>query len=149
MQLFDQMFNVFKDHESRLEALESKLVVLNIPQEPYNNELELPEDRFYTATNIGEAHGMTARELNKFLQRDGLIEPACGGWRITEKYANRGYAFNSEKKYYDGEKLAKRILIWWTPKGKDYVCELLRQCDFEQIQPVEYRVPTVRRKNKK
>lgn len=105
-----------------LEALEKLVdeVKLNNQLVLENNQLrfkleckEIEENRLYTIEEIGKEHGMSARELNKFLHNAGVQYTRKGRWYLYRKYKNKGYVKGSHG------------WLKWTNEGKLFIEQLL------------------------
>jgi Rha family phage regulatory protein len=105
-----------------LEALEKLVdeVKLNNQLVLENNQLrfkleckEIEKNRLYTIEEIGKEHGMSARELNKFLHNAGVQYTRKGRWYLYRKYKNKGYVKGSHN------------WLKWTNEGKLFIEQLL------------------------
>lgn len=105
-----------------LEALEQLVneVKLNEQLTVENNQLrfkleckEIEENRLYTTEEIGKEHGMSARELNKFLHNAGVQYTRKGRWYLYRKYKNKSYVKGSHS------------WLKWTNEGKQFIEQLL------------------------
>lgn len=80
----------------------------------------------YTATQIAKECGMSARQLNKFLQSKKFIFYQSGMWMLTAKYQNKGLATTKTYSYTNsiGQTCTNTATVY-TEKGREFIHSLL------------------------
>ena len=80
----------------------------------------------YTASEIGKAFGMDARDLNSFLADQDIIRWARGQWRLTQKYKNLELTEDRYKYVHDLDGRRKLVsYLVWTEKGRQFIFDLI------------------------
>ena len=79
-------------------------------------------DGCYTVSQIAEMMQMTVKALNKRLVEERVQFWNGGRYRLTQEYAESGFAQDRSFHYYglDGEKKERRYLVW-TPMGMEFI----------------------------
>ena len=88
-----------------------------------------PADGCLTVTQIADAYGKTAKEINKMLVKRGIQFWNGGRYKLTEDFADCGLAQDRDFHYYtlEGEK-KQRFYLVWTLEG----CKLIGQIIAEE-----------------
>ena len=78
-------------------------------------------------SDIAHQIGMRAPDLNSFLIDQEIMERRDHRLQLTEKYANKGYTkYRSQFKYNSKGELKEVIYPVWTPKGVEFLWEVLK-----------------------
>ena len=79
------------------------------------------------ASDIAHQIGMRAPDLNSFLIDQEIMERRDHRLQLTEKYANKGYTkYRSQFKYNSKGELKEVIYPVWTPKGVEFLWNVLK-----------------------
>ena len=88
-----------------------------------------PADGCLTVTQIADAYGKTAKEINKMLVKRGIQFWNGGRYKLTEDFADCGLAQDRDFHYYTLEAEKKqRFYLVWTLEG----CKLIGQIIAEE-----------------
>lgn len=122
------------DYLSALKALvvseeeRQKLLEINKEQAPkveYFNKV-LDSSKLITITEIANDLGISARELNKFLETEGIQNKQYKQWKISQEFL-----YLIEENYADYEIYLrsfgrKNQQLKWTEKGRNFIVNLVR-----------------------
>lgn len=72
--------------------------------------------KLYSITEIAAEFGMTAKKLNRLLEIEGVQRKKGNRWRLLKKYEKCGYV---------GFKPNNNSNLYWTIKGKTFICSLI------------------------
>ena len=72
--------------------------------------------KLYSITEIAAEFGMTAKKLNRLLEIEGVQHKKGNRWRLLKKYEKCGYV---------GFKPNNNSNLYWTIKGKTFICSLI------------------------
>ena len=121
------------DYLSALKALvvseeeRQKLLEINKEQAPkveYFNKV-LDSSKLITITEIANDLGISARELNKFLETEGIQNKQYKQWKISQEFL-----WLIEEKYADYEIYSRNFgkknqQLKWTEKGRNFIVDLV------------------------
>ena len=83
-------------------------------------------DGCITMKEIAAQYGMDVKDMNSFLVDRGIQKWMRGQYRLTANYEGRGLAEDRLFIYYSKEgKQKKQTYLVWTPKGADFINNLL------------------------
>ena len=87
-----------------------------------------PADGCLTVTQIADAYGKTAKEINKMLVKRGIQFWNGGRYKLTEDFADCGLAQDRDFHYYtlEGEK-KQRFYLVWTLEGSKLIGEIIAE----------------------
>lgn len=83
--------------------------------------------KVYSVSDIAVTYGMSAVELNQYLQAKKIQYKRCGVWHIYSKYAKKGYVSTISGKN-------KKTHLYWTTFGKAFIEQLLADDGYTKIQ---------------
>ncbi|HRR76726.1 MAG TPA: phage antirepressor KilAC domain-containing protein [Ruminococcus sp.] len=72
--------------------------------------------RLYSITEIAAEFEMTGKKLNKLLELEGVQRQKGNRWRLLKKYEKCGYV---------GFKPNNNSNMYWTKKGKAFICKII------------------------
>lgn len=75
-----------------------------------------------SATELGEILGLSPRDINRLLEKNGLIEKYGDEWRLTEKGKEYGFEFGWDNGYGGYAHRGYSYILWY-----DDVLSLLRR----------------------
>ncbi len=83
-------------------------------------------DGCVTSKEIAKSLGLSVKDFNRVLTREGVVFWNGSRYKLTQNYADRGLAQDRYFHYYalDGEKRERSYLVW-TPLGTDFVRNLV------------------------
>lgn len=79
----------------------------------------------YTTTRVGLDVGMTAHELNVWLENAGVIEQTDANWHLTANY--RGLGLMQPATISPNRPANVRVRELWTEKGREFIINLVNQ----------------------
>ena len=84
-----------------------------------------PADGCFTVSEIAKQLGVTTKEINRMLVKEGVQYFNGGRYKLTPEFEGKGYAKERSFHYYglEGEK-KERFYLVWTPEGVEYVTYL-------------------------
>ena len=103
----DLLNHEFERAENTLEALMDKV-------DGYEN-FSLKRLKVYTTSQIAEEYGMSAQQLNRFLEEVGVQYKENDGWHLKSEYDGCGYKFSIENTLAYGKSFINRC---WTQNGR-------------------------------
>lgn len=86
-------------------------------------EVILESNGTLTPTQIGADYGLSARELNNILYKQGIQYKSSGQWILYAKYKNRGYVDSRTVNIGNGNTTNQTV---WTQKGRKFIHEVLK-----------------------
>lgn len=107
---------VESNHKKQIESLTHKLHLLH-----YENKADVLGEKLYTVTEIGKKVGMSARRLNKTLERMGIQKRIDGVWVVMEELKSCNFVRTTSYEHEEGV----NILTKWTESGKNFITKLL------------------------
>ena len=120
----------------QLAADQQKLIEKNQPKVDYYDQ-QMRNPGLMTVTEIAKDFGLSATELNKFLERKHIQYRQGKHWVLYQEYADQGLAnyepFAYEEHSIDGTKQKVHNNLKWTQKGRKFIYDLLQE---EDIHPV-------------
>lgn len=116
----------------QLAADQQKLIEKNQPKVDYYDE-QMRNPGLMTVTEIAKDFGLSATQLNKFLERKHIQYKQGKHWVLYQEYANQGLAnyepFAYEKHTINGTKKKVHNNLKWTQKGRKFIYDLLQEED--------------------
>jgi phage regulator Rha-like protein len=84
-----------------------------------------PADGCFTVSEIAKQLGVTPKDINRMLVKEGVQYFNGGRYKLTPEFEGKGYAKERSFHYYglEGDK-KERIYLVWTPEGVEYVTYL-------------------------
>ena len=84
-----------------------------------------PADGCFTVSEIAKDLGITVKELNRMLVKEGVQYYLGGRYLLNDRYQKSGFAQERSFHYYglDGEK-KERLYLVWTPEGTEFIKEM-------------------------
>lgn len=87
----------------------------------------------FSITTIAKQYGKSGKWMNEFLRDKGIQYKQNGTWCLYSKYCGKGYTENKGfvvrgKGIGNGIRFKGKINMYWTPKGKEFVDGLMRDC---------------------
>ena len=84
-----------------------------------------PADGCFTVSEIAKQLGVTPKDINRMLVKEGVQYFNGGRYKLTPEFEGKGYAKERSFHYYglEGDK-KERIYLVWTPEGVEYVIYL-------------------------
>ena len=84
-----------------------------------------PADGCFTVSEIAKQLGVTPKDINRMLVKEGVQYYHGGRYKLTPEFEGKGYAKERSFHYYglEGDK-KERIYLVWTPEGVEYVTYL-------------------------
>ena len=112
-------------HASAQKLLETEAEILKRSDEIRRQQIEkenAPSDGCFTTSEIAKELGVSVRELNQMLVKEGVIYRRGGRYELTEPLEGKAYCKERSFHYFglDGEK-KERLYLVWTPEGVGYV----------------------------
>ena len=86
-------------------------------------EVILESNGTLTPTQIGADYGLSARELNYILYKQGIQYKSSWQWILYAKYKNRGYVDSRTVNIGNGNTTNQTV---WTQKGRKFIHEVLK-----------------------
>lgn len=120
----------------QLAADQQKLIEKNQPKVNYYDQ-QMRNPGLMTVTEIAKDFGLSATNLNKFLERNHIQYRQGKHWVIYQEYADQRLAnyeaFPYEEKSIDGTKQKVHNNLKWTQKGRKFIYDLLQEEDIHPI----------------
>lgn len=117
--------------QNRVDAVKSQLdqakqiISIQAPKVKFAEEV-LDSPDLIPVTIIAKDLGMSATQLNKTLNKRGVIFKQCQTWVLYSKYHDKGFAHTKTHTYVNSDgKLKTAIQTYWTQKGRQFIHELL------------------------
>lgn len=144
-----------REIESKEKEIKSKdkiIETMTPKSEYYDNFME--SEGLFSITTIAKQYGKSGKWMNEFLRDKGIQYKQNGTWCLYSKYCGKGYTENkgfvvrrkeNEKRkgigngngvgYGNGDRngndvsiFTGKINMYWTPKGKEFIDGLMRNC---------------------
>lgn len=116
----------------QLAADQQKLIEKNQPKVDYYDE-QMRNPGLMTVTEIAKDFGLSATQLNKFLERKHIQYKQGKHWVLYQEYADQGLAnyepFAYEEHTIEGTKKKIHNNLKWTQKGRKFIYDLLKEED--------------------
>lgn len=108
--------------------LETEAEILQRSDEIRRQQIEkenAPSDGCFTTSEIAKELGVTVKELNQMLVKEGVVYRRSGRYELSQQLEGNGYCKERSFHYFglDGEK-KERLYLVWTPEGVEYVKRL-------------------------
>ena len=84
-----------------------------------------PADGCFTVSEIAKDMGISVKDLNRMLVKEGVQYYNGGRYKLNERYVNSGLAQDRSFHYYglDGDKKERAYMVW-TPEGAEFIKEI-------------------------
>ena len=119
-----------REIESKEREIKSKdkiIETMTPKSEYYDNFME--SEGLFSITTIAKQYGKSGKWMNEFLRDKGIQYKQNGTWCLYSKYCGKGYTENKgfvvRRK---GIGFKGKISMYWTPKGKEFIDGLMRDC---------------------
>ena len=114
--------------QSPCAMLETEAEILQRSDEIRRQQIETenaPADGCFTVSEIAKQLGVTPKDINRMLVKEGVQYFNGGRYKLTPEFEGKGYAKERSFHYYglEGDK-KERIYLVWTPEGVEYVTYL-------------------------
>jgi phage antirepressor YoqD-like protein len=115
-------FRKIADVIERNNELENKMIEIK-PKADYTDQVLLTEDLF-SATQIAQDLGISAKRLNELLEEENIIYKSNGQWILKTEYKNKGFVKSRTHLFYDKENNQHSILhTYWTQTGRKFILD--------------------------
>lgn len=139
-----------KEKEREIESKDKIIETMTPKSEYYDNFME--SEGLFSITTIAKQYGKSGKWMNEFLRDKGIQYKQNGTWCLYSKYCGKGYTENkgfvvrrkgNEKRKGIGDRngvgygngngkdvsvFRGKINMYWTPKGKEFIDGLMRDC---------------------
>ena len=124
---------IIEGKEKEIKSKDKIIETMTPKSEYYDNFME--SEGLFSITTIAKQYGKSGKWMNEFLRDKGIQYKQNGTWCLYSKYCGKGYTENkgfvvrrkgNEKRKGIGFK--GKISMYWTPKGKEFIDGLMRDC---------------------
>ena len=143
---------IIEGKEKEIKSKDKIIETMTPKSEYYDNFME--SEGLFSITTIAKQYGKSGKWMNEFLRDKGIQYKQNGTWCLYSKYCGKGYTENkgfvvrrkeNEKRKGIGDRngvgygnengngkdvsvFRGKINMYWTPKGKEFIDGLMRDC---------------------
>ena len=118
---------IIEGKEKEIKSKDKIIETMAPKSEYYDNFME--SEGLFSITTIAKQYGKSGKWMNEFLRDKGIQYKQNGTWCLYSKYCGKGY---TENKGFvvrgKGIGFKGKISMYWTPKGKEFIDGLMRNC---------------------
>lgn len=126
------MQTAYAEKQKMIIKLEKKDMIIQSKAEYYDKVLDSKNS--FNVTQIAKDYGMSAKSMNKLLEKLRVQYLTDKQWVLYQDYANKGYT--KSKTFYDGNGNA-HMHTRWTQKGRLFIYEILKANDVIPLNEVQ------------
>lgn len=126
------MQTAYAEKQKMLIKLEEEDMIIQSKTEYYDKVLDSKNS--FNVTQIAKDYGMSAKSMNKLLEKLRVQYLTDKQWVLYQDYANKGYT--KSKTFYDGNGNA-HMHTCWTQKGRRFIYEILKANDVIPLNEVQ------------
>lgn len=128
---------IIEGKEKEIKSKDKIIETMTPKSEYYDNFME--SEGLFSITTIAKQYGKSGKWMNEFLRDKGIQYKQNGTWCLYSKYCGKGYTENKgfvvrrkgnekRKGIGNGYVFKGKISMYWTPKGKEFIDGLMRDC---------------------
>ena len=126
---------IIEGKEKEIKSKDKIIETMTPKSEYYDNFME--SEGLFSITTIAKQYGKSGKWMNEFLKDKGIQYKQNGTWCLYSKYCGKGYTENKGfvvrgkgigNGHGNGIRFKGKINMYWTPKGKEFVDGLMRDC---------------------
>lgn len=122
---------IIEGKEKEIKSKDKIIETMTPKSEYYDNFME--SEGLFSITTIAKQYGKSGKWMNEFLRDKGIQYKQNGTWCLYSKYCGKGYTENKGfvvrgKGIGNGIRFKGKINMYWTPKGKEFIDGLMRDC---------------------